>query len=270
MARKACISTIRGAGFRPRSVNLRRRRADEMDEVATSGATPGAADRDARPKGVIHGRPAALRQHPPPDRRRWIAPATAFAAQERRMVPPFRPKRIGAKRPGPHGCRARSARFRGWPCYSRYSRYSAPRCGSRNGGKDRRLLRTACLSPSGVAGIAEIAGGTGWNRGTGDGARPEGGRSWHHHLPAVPAWLPLHLGPGWQPAPPAVALIPGALSPDRSRPFSDLRVRPIEVRFRGAADIRAGSKDRRLRAHSRRPRPVRAVPGSGHTSERTR
>ncbi len=209
VAAKACISAIRGAGFRPRSVSSRRRCTDEMDEVAASGATPGAAGRDAHRKGVIHGSHAALRQCPPPDRRRWIAPATAFAAQDRRMVPPFRPKRRGATRPGPYGCRARSARFRGWPCYSCYCRYSAPRRGSRNGGKDRRPLRTACPSPSGVAGIAGIAGGTGWNRGTGDGARPEDRRSWHHHLPAVPAWLPLHLGPGRQPAPPAVALIPG-------------------------------------------------------------
>lgn len=35
-----------------------------------------------------------------------------------------------------------------------------------------------------------------------------------------------------------------------TRPFPDLRGRPIEVRFRGAADIRAGSQNRRLRAHA--------------------
>ncbi len=141
---------------------------------------------------------------------------------------------------GPRRWAARSARFRGWPCYFCHSRYSAPRGGSRNGGKDRRLLRTACPSPSGVAGIAGIAGGTGWNRGTGDGARPEGRRSWHHRLPAVPARLPLHLGPGRQPAPPAVAVIPGpyrltALDPQR--PFT---YGPSRSGFRREADIPAG------------------------------
>ena len=37
------------------------------------------------------------------------------------------------------------------------------------------------------------------------------------------------------------------------RPFSGFRVQPIEVRFRGEADIRAGPQDRRLRAHLCRP-----------------
>ena len=47
--------------------------------------------------------------------------------------------------------------------------------------------------------------------------------------------------PGPEPPPPPL--------PDfGSRPFSDFRGRPIEVRSRGEADIRAGSQDRRLRA----------------------
>ncbi len=51
----------------------------------------------------------------------------------------------------------------------------------------------------------------------------------------------------------------------RVRPFSVLRVRPIEVRFRGEADIRAASQDRRLRAYVGRSASLPTFPGADIT-----
>ena len=106
--------------------------------LAAGAASPSPAGRGPLPPGA-----AGLIARAP---RR---PAAVAAVMVLRRQRPWRRRGKGK----PHGlvvpprsgrgpCRwaVRSARFRGWPCYFCYSRYSAPRRGRGNGGTDGRPL----------------------------------------------------------------------------------------------------------------------------------